>query len=85
MRNETELARISPEDLARIGAGHIAYLRQITGKEISQAFPNQVQIPEDAKVWALFAADGTPLALAENEGAALANAFSNNLMTVAVH
>jgi hypothetical protein len=85
MRTERELVKISPEDLARIGAGHIAYLRQITGKEMSEAFPNQIEMPRDARVWALFAADGTPLALADSQGAALSNAFSNNLVTVAVH
>jgi hypothetical protein len=85
MRTERELVNISQEDLATIGTGHIAYLRQTTGREISEAFPNAVNIAPDTKVWALFAADGTPLALADNEGAALANAFDNDLVAVAVH
>lgn len=85
MRTERELAKISPAELAGMGSGRVAYLRQTTGRAISEAFPNTVNIAPDAKVWALFAADGTPLALADNEGAALANAFDNNLVAVAVH
>ena len=39
----------------------------------------------DVKVWALFGADGTPLAIADDAGGALSTAFQNNLLTVAVH
>ena len=85
MRAERELAKISPAQLAGIGAGQVAYLKQMTGKAISEAFPDTIDIAPDTKVWALFAADGTPLALADNEGAALANAFDNDLVAVAVH
>ncbi len=85
MRNETDFPAVSVEELAGIGAGHIAYLRLISGAEISRAFPDSVQIPENTCVWALFAADGTPLALADNEGSALASAFENDLVPVAVH
>ena len=85
MRTERELPKISQAELAGMGAGYIAYLRQVTGRDIMEAFPNSVNLQPDAKVWALFAADGTPLALADNQGAALANAFDNNLVAVAVN
>lgn len=85
MYNPANPPEITQADLAAIGSGHIAYLRQITGKEISKAFPDSVQIPPDARVWALFGADGTPLALADDQGAAISSAFDNDLVPVAVH
>jgi hypothetical protein len=85
MYQPRNVARISEAELATIGSGHIAYLRQITGAEISHAFPNAVKIPPQALVWALFAADGTPLALSDNQGAALASAFENDLVPVSVN
>jgi len=85
MRHETEFPVISREDLARLGAGHVAYLRRLTGDEISQTFPNVKEVEAEATVWALFGADGTPLAIADDAGAALSTAFSNNLTPVAVH
>ena len=84
MRHEQNF-NISTDELANIGTGQIAYMRQVTGKEIEEAFPNAVEIHPDAQVWVLFAADGTPLALADNQGAAIANAFENDLVAVAVH
>lgn len=85
MYNPANPPEISEAELATIGSGHIAYLRQITGKEISEAFPNAVQIPPEARVWALFGADGTPLALSDDHGDAIASAFDNDLVPVAVH
>jgi len=85
MRHETEFKAVSTDELARIGEGHIAYMRQLAGREISEAFPNMINIEPDVKVWALFGADGTPLAIADDAGGALSTAFQNNLLTVAVH
>lgn len=85
MRHEKELAAITREELAAIGAGHIAYMREISGKEMNEAFPGKLQIDPEVKVWALFGADGTPIMLAGNAGAALQGAFQNDLLPVAVH
>lgn len=85
MRMERELTQISAEQLAEMGAGHIAYLREISGREMAEAFPGAVEMAPDARVWALFAADGTPIALADDHGAALGSALANDLIPVAVH
>ena len=85
MRHQTEFTAVSPDDLARMGQGHVAYMRQISGAEIAQAFPGAVDLDPDARVWALFGADGTPLAIADDAGGALSTAFENNLMPVTVH
>jgi hypothetical protein len=85
MRHEKELAAITQQELAAIGQGHIAYMRQLSGKEINEAFPGKVEIDPEASVWALFGADGTPIMLAGDAGAALQGAFQADLLPVAVH
>jgi hypothetical protein len=85
MRHEKELAAITEQELAAIGQGHIAYMRQLSGKEINEAFPGKVEIDPEARVWALFGADGTPIMLAGDAGAALQGAFQADLLPVAVH
>lgn len=85
MRAERDFSKITPTELAGIGSGHIAYMRQISGREMAEAFPDAVEIDPETRVWALFTADGTPLALTEDAGSALSSAFENNLVPVAVH
>ncbi len=85
MRHETGFTAVSPDELARMGEGRVAYMRQISGAEIAEAFPGAVDIDPQAKVWALFGADGTPLAIADDAGGALSTAFQNDLTPVTVH
>lgn len=84
MRHETNFA-VTPAELAALGSGHIAYLRELSGKQINEAFPDTLSVDPTARIWALFAADGTPLMLAPDAGAAMAGAFQNELTPVAVH
>ncbi len=85
MRHEKEFASITPQELAAMGQGHIAYMRELSGKEINEAFPGKIQVDPDARVWALFGADGTPIILAGDAGAAIQGAFQAELVPVAVH
>jgi len=86
MRHETNFpSSVTPDELARMGAGRVAYMRCLTGREIAEAFPGSIEIEPDATVWALFGADGTPLAIADDAGGALSTAFQNDLTPVTVH
>jgi hypothetical protein len=85
MRHETNFPTVSPDELAKLGQGRVAYMRQISGREIAEAFPGTVELDPNATVWALFGADGTPLAIADDAGGALSTAFQNDLMPVTVH
>jgi hypothetical protein len=76
---------ISPEALARLDGGRIAYVKQIRSKEVSSLFP---QVPEMAKgfrLFALVAADGTPIIITDTCEAAIASARDNQLALVSVH
>lgn len=85
MRHETGFPAVSTDELARMGEGRVAYMRRLTGDEIARAFPGTIDIEPEAIVWALFAADGAPLAIADDAGGALSTAFQNDLLPVAVH
>ncbi len=81
--NSTE--RISPEALAHLGEGHIAYVKQIRSEDVPALFPTAPQMTPGLKLFALHAANGTPIMLTDSLEAALANAWSNELQPVSVH
>ncbi|HYA06006.1 MAG TPA: DUF1150 domain-containing protein [Xanthobacteraceae bacterium] len=85
-RTETKLA-ISPEALAHLGDGRIAYVKTIRSEDVHALFP-QANVPQMApgqKLFALHAADGTPIMLTDSREAAVANAWQQELETVSVH
>lgn len=73
------------EVLAGIGGDSIAYVRELDAAQVPSLFPGAPPIAAGLKLWALLAADGTPILLAETRAAAEANAFENDLTTVSVH
>lgn len=76
---------VSPDALARLGGGQWAYLRKMSAAEIRAKFPGAPEIDAEADIFAVFGADGTPLALADSRQAAVANIFANDLKPMAVH
>jgi len=73
---------MSPEALAQLGDGRIAYVKTIRSEDVQTLFP---QMPPGQKLFALHAADGTPIMLTDSREAAVANAWSQELETVSVH
>jgi hypothetical protein len=76
---------ISPEALALLGGGKIAYVKSIRSEDVPILFPQAPQIAPGLKLFALHAADGTPIMLTDSREAAIANAWSHELETVSVH
>ncbi len=85
MRHETEFKTVSTEELAALGTDQIAYMRMIRSDKVLEIFPEAEGVPPGMKLWALFAADGTPLALADDPGAVFSSAFHSDLKPVSVH
>ena len=81
----TRLPTISPEALAHLGDGEIAYVKSIRSEDVATLFPQAPQIEPGVKLFALHAADGTPIMLTDTREAAVANAWSHELETVSVH
>src|ERR1700759_3014468 len=78
-------SRVSPERLANMGEGHIAYVKQIRSEDVPGLFPEAPQIAPGLKLFVLHSADGTPIMLTDSREAAIANAWSNKLQAVSVH
>ncbi len=76
---------VSPEALATLGEGHIAYVKQIRFEDVPGLFPQAPQIAPGLKLFALHAEAGPPILLTASREAAIANAWSNELETVSVH
>ncbi len=77
--------QITPEALAHLGEGQIAYVKQIRSEDVPGLFPQAPQMTPGLKLFALHAANGTPIMLTDSREAAIANAWSNELQAVSVH
>ena len=75
----------SPEALAHLGDGEIAYVKTIRSEDVHMLFPQVPEIQPGLKLFALHAADGTPIMLTDSREAAFANAASQQLEMVSVH
>jgi hypothetical protein len=84
-RIETKNVEISPEALAQLGDGEIAYVKTIRSEDVHTLFPQVPEIEPGLKLFALHAADGTPIMLTDSREAAIANAASQQLEMVSVH
>jgi hypothetical protein len=76
---------ISPEALAQLGDGEIAYINAIRSEDVPAMFPEAPEIAPGLRLFALHAADGTPIMVTDSREAAIANAWSNELQTLSVH
>ncbi len=76
---------MSEGELAHLGEGTVAYLRKMSSDDLRGRFPGLGQIAPGLELWALFAANGQPILLADERDRALAGAMENDLTTVATH
>jgi hypothetical protein len=78
-------ARLSAIELANLGDGQVAYIKQMTADEAGRMFPAIQGIPKGIALFALHAANGTPLALTDSRQAALAQAIEDDLVIASIH
>ena len=76
---------ITQDALAHLGDGRLAYVKAIRSEDVANLFPQAPKIAPGLKLFALHAADGTPIMLTDSREAAIANAWSNELQAVSVH
>ena len=76
---------VSQEQLAHLGGGSIAYVKPMRSEEVQRLFPQIADIRPGLQLFALVAADGTPIMLTDSKDAAIANAWEHQLETVSVH
>jgi len=80
-----ERPTISPVELAQLGDGKVAYIKELTAKQAGKMFPAIAGIPKGIPLFALHAADGTPLALTDSMHAALNQASEDDLSIANLH
>ena len=78
-------APITQAELAHLGQGTVAYLREMDSEDLRGKFPGIPEIAPDTRLWALFAANGQPILLADARDRAIAVAFENELVPVSIH
>ena len=76
---------LTNEQLASLGGGRIAYLKPIRSEDVSRLFPAAPAIQPGLQLFALLAADGTPIIVTDSRDAAVANAMSQELEMVSLH
>ena len=83
-RNEKTIVP-TPESLAALGAGEIAYVKPIMSEDAARLYPQVGSIQPGVQLFTLNAADGTPIMIADSAELAMANARENELVPLAVH
>ncbi len=82
-------ARIAPVmsqlELARLGGGEIAYIKVLSSDEAQRLYPAIEGLPGGIDLYALHAADGTPIALTDSRQAAIGHARGDKLEVASVH
>jgi hypothetical protein len=76
---------ISLEALAGLGGGKIAYIKAIRSEDVHRMFPQAPELEPGMRLFALHAADGTPIMVTDSRESAVANAWDHELETVSVH
>ena len=83
--NEHNKPTVTPAQLAHLGEGTMAYLREMESEDLRGKFPGLPEIAPGTRLWALFAADGRPILLSDARDRALAGALENALIPVSIH
>jgi hypothetical protein len=76
---------MSAKDLANLGGGKLAYIKVLTTDQAKMMFPSVQGIPAGIRLYALNAADGTPLALTDSHQAAVGHALGDELEIASLH
>jgi hypothetical protein len=78
-------AIMSDHDLARLGAGEVAYIKMLSSTDARLLYPHIEGLPTGIDLFALHGADGTPLALTDTRQAAVGHAIGDELEIASVH
>lgn len=76
---------MTEHEFAAFGDGELAYIKAVKAEDVKKMFPQLSGLPEGIDLFAVHAADGTPLALTDTLVAAIGNAREHNLKPLSVH
>lgn len=78
-------AIMSDRELAALGGGRVAYIKQLSSEEAMRIYPSASTLPPGVRLFALHAADGSPIALTDTRQAAVGHAMGDELEIASVH
>jgi hypothetical protein len=76
---------MSRTEFERLGGGIVAYIKTMTTAEAEKMFPMVEGLPSGIDLYALHAADGTPIALTDSIQAAIGHARGDELEIASIH
>ena len=76
---------MSDEEFADLGQGEWAYIRPLTTEQARLVFPTVDDLPPGVDLYALLAADGTPIVLTDDRGTAISHAMGDELEIAHLH
>jgi hypothetical protein len=76
---------MTAQAFAILGGGRIAYVKPIRSEDVHNLYPQAPELEPGMRLFALHAADGTPILVTDSREAAIANALTHELETVSVH
>jgi hypothetical protein len=76
---------MTAQAFAVLGGGKIAYVKPIRSEDVHTLYPEAPELQPGLQLFALHAADGTPILVTDSREAAIANALTHELETVSVH
>ena len=83
--NMKKALTFSEQDLARLGGGALAYIREIKGQEATRLLGSEMVIPADSRLFCLYHANGMPVSISETREAAIGSAFEHERLPMSVH
>ncbi len=78
-------ALLSTQEFAHLGGGQVAYVRELGDEQAVHVYESLPDLPQDARLFGLYAADGTCMAITDSRDAARASALENDLQPLSVH
>lgn len=76
---------MTDKEFERLGGGFVAYIKTLSTDEAERMFPAIEDLPKGINLYALHAADGTPLALTDSMQAAIGHAMGDELEIASLH
>ena len=72
-------------EFANFGRNTMAYLRRVKSDDLLRDYPETDDLVSGEILWALYGADGEPLAVADDKSDLFSNAEERDLVTVNLH
>ncbi len=72
-------------EFANFGRNTMAYLRRVKSDDLIRDYPETDDLVSGEMLWALYGADGEPIAVADDKSDLFTNAEERDLVTVNLH